>query len=669
MSSFNYSIPLGSSINGPTASNVGVDVRLSSDGRTMAVLTLDKTNVSGSLSQFIFKPYVCIYTVNTTVLPNTWNKIGEIIGNVNVTSASSNEVFCSLALSDDGSTVALGEASAGVTNTGTDTVTGLVRVFKYNGSSWIQQGTDLQGALNYGYYGYSVDLSQDGTILVVGSRTSSGNGSVNVYSYNGSWTTKGQQINGSSNQYFGSNVKLSSNGSSLLVAATTLYNNSNAVSVFSWNTSTGQWSQRGATISNTVSGTISLWFSEDGEKFAVGYPQANNNAGSVSMYAFQSGTNTINQIGATSNGSTTGINYGSSLVMNQEANMIVIGSPNTTVTQPSSITTTNTGAVNTLSYISLTNAWITSTYIGQNGTATNQRFALGIASNANLSVVAIIDSNGVVYTYQAVNIVMNFNPSSNPIGVTTVTTVPTDSFLTSAVYGAFGQYTVPRSYIEITGMPSSFQTVGNYTVTYKVINNAITTQVPSTTVLATVTRTISVIPYIAPICFYAGAKVLTDQGEVEIQNIVPHKNSIDGMLVCDVTKVLNSEESMTYIKKDALATSVPYCDTYITNKHKVLYDGCLVQARDLVDMVGDQSKVSLERYSGSPVYNVVLMEPHTMVVNGMTCETLHPRNVVYMRIKIREEMATCKDPKRLAELMEQDNMIVEAVSRHLVKNE
>lgn len=668
MSSFNYSIALGSSINGPTGSNVGVDVRLSSDGRTLAVLTLNKEN-TGVSTELIFKPYVCVYTINTTVLPNTWNKIGEIIGNVNVTSASSNDVFCSLALSDDGSTVALGEASAGINNTGTNTDTGLVRVFKYNGSNWIQQGTELQGTINYGYYGYSVDLNQDGSILAVGSRTGSGNGNVFVYSYNGSWVTKGQQLNGSSNHFFGSNVKLSSNGNSLLVAATTLYNNNNAVSVFSWNTATGQWGQRGATISNTVSGPISLWFSEDGEKFAVGYPQANSNAGSVSMYAFQSGTNTINQLGTSSNGSTSGINYGTSLVMNQEANMIVIGSPNTTVTQPSSIITTSTGGINTLTYMSSTNSWIVSTYIAQNGTSTNQRFALGMASNANLSVLALIDSNGVVYAYQAVNIVMNFNPSSNPIYTTTNTTVPSDSFLTSAVYGAFGQYTVPRSYIEITGMPSSFQNVGVYTVTYKVINNDIIPLVPSTTVLSTDTRTISVTPYIAPICFYAGANVLTDQGEVEIQDIIPHHHSIDGMLVCDVTKVLNSEESMVYIRKDTMATGVPYCDTFITNKHKVLYDGRLVQARELVEMIGDQNKVSVERYSGSPVYNVVLMKPYTMVVNGMTCETLHPRNVVYVRIKIREEMATCKDPKRLTELIEQDNMIVEALSRKLVKNE
>lgn len=652
---------------------------MSTDGKTIALMEIFYTQSASSSTQLDCRPIVTIFQLT---LPNTWNQIGQIDGIVTVTASSTDDVVCSLALSGDGTRVALGEASAGrlVASGNASSTPGLVRVFNYSGGNWSQIGTTLSSNIAYSMFGTSVDLSQDGSTLAVGSSFGGGTGNVNAYTYNGSaWVAKGQQLDGSTSLRFGSNVKLSANGDSVLVAASVLNGSrNNEVSVFVWNGGTGQWVKRGSSVTNPATGSITLWFSRDGNKFAVGYPSWQGNNGLVNVYEY--GTNDWVQKGGSFSG-VSGVSFGSSVVLNQEATSIVIGSP-TTPRTIGGLSRPNVGGLSSFTFISSTSTWVGTTYTVETGKLDNQYFGMGLACNDNFTVFGVLSKQAsdvtlskVVTVVQSLNLSLTFSPNTNPINVTTNDTVPSNNFIAAAKYGGFSQYDIPSVCIQVNNMPSSFASVGDYTVTYNVTNGASNGQsafvqtVAAGTVLYSVTRTIRVTQYIAPICFYAGAKVLTDQGEVEIQDIVPHKNSIDGMLVCDVTKVLNSESTMTFIEKDAFGCGVPYCDTYVTNKHKVLYDGRLIPAKELVEIVKDHKKVALVTYSGAPVHNVVLMKPHTMVVNGMTCETLHPRNVVYLRIKIREEMATCKDPRRMAELMEQDNMIVEAVGRHLVKND
>jgi hypothetical protein len=160
---------------------------------------------------------------------------------------------------------------------------------------------------------------------------------------------------------------------------------------------------------------------------------------------------------------------------------------------------------------------------------------------------------------------------------------------------------------------------------------------------------------------------MTDQGEVEIQNIVPQKNSINGALVRDITTVINTESTMTLIMKNALSLGMPYRHTCVTNNHMILYDEKFVKAKALVDGLRDHNKATTVAYTGAPVYNVVMDEPSMMVVNGMTCETLHPRNIIYLRMKIRKEIVTCKDQERVKELLEQDRIIVEKANQYLAK--
>ncbi|MGA1671795.1 MAG: hypothetical protein ACO4AW_05395, partial [Ilumatobacteraceae bacterium] len=65
----------------------------------------------------------------------------------------------SVSLSSDGTTVAIGAYF----NDGTGSEAGHVRVYEWNGSRWVQKGSDIDGEALNDYFGLSVSLSSDGT--------------------------------------------------------------------------------------------------------------------------------------------------------------------------------------------------------------------------------------------------------------------------------------------------------------------------------------------------------------------------------------------------------------------------------------------------------------------------------------------------------------------------
>jgi len=69
----------------------------------------------------------------------------------------------SVKLSEDGVTMAIGARDASVDELAS---AGLVRVFSFNGTAWVQVGRDLKGARANEWFGHSVDLSSNGRVLI-----------------------------------------------------------------------------------------------------------------------------------------------------------------------------------------------------------------------------------------------------------------------------------------------------------------------------------------------------------------------------------------------------------------------------------------------------------------------------------------------------------------------
>jgi uncharacterized protein YjbI with pentapeptide repeats len=202
----------GQDIDGEAAGDEsGTTVSMSADG-TVVAIGAPYNDVFGSTSN---RGHVRIYAWNGTL----WVQRGA---DIDGPESQGNATFKrGLSISADGTIVAIGEAN---TASG-GTYRGNTRIYVWNGTSWIQRGADINGEADYDYSGYSVSLTSNGTIVAIGAYGNDQNGSssghVRIYAWNGtSWIKRGQDIDGeAANDYSGMATCISSDGTVVAIGA------------------------------------------------------------------------------------------------------------------------------------------------------------------------------------------------------------------------------------------------------------------------------------------------------------------------------------------------------------------------------------------------------------------------------------------------------------------
>ena len=109
---------------------------------------------------------ISIIQANTITLASgtttSWNQLGDAIEG----EAQSDQFGYSVSLSSDGTIVAI----SGRLNDDAASDSGHVRVYEWDGISWNQLGDDIDGEAANDYFGSSVSLSSDGTVVAIGAR-------------------------------------------------------------------------------------------------------------------------------------------------------------------------------------------------------------------------------------------------------------------------------------------------------------------------------------------------------------------------------------------------------------------------------------------------------------------------------------------------------------------
>ena len=196
---------IGNDIDGEAVGdNSGRSVSLSSDGSVVAIgAPYNDGNGTDSGNVRIYKN-----------VKNAWVKIGDDIDG-EATDDYSGIGISSVSLSADGSVVAI----AAITNDGNGTDSGHVRIYKNVNNTWTQIGSDIDGEAAGDNFGFSVSLSNDGSVVAIGGYGNDGNGTdsgnVRIYkNVNNTWTQIGSDIDGeAANDYSGHSVSLSGDGS------------------------------------------------------------------------------------------------------------------------------------------------------------------------------------------------------------------------------------------------------------------------------------------------------------------------------------------------------------------------------------------------------------------------------------------------------------------------
>ena len=321
---------IGNDIDGEAASDKsGSAVALSGDGKRVAIgANLNDVYDSANMMTLTNAGHVRIFNINSN--GNTWVQVGADIEGL----ATEDQSGFQLALSELGDIVAIGA----IKHDGTVSNAGLVQVFKFDGTTWNQLGNNLYGVGVGDNFGTSLDFSADGTQLIIGapfhSNTGTRDGMVQVYEWDGSnWIQKGSTIFGElSDDRAGWDVAIADDGDRIAIGAPyndSAGNKSGSTRIFDWNGT--DWTLLGNAISgeaaNDQSG-FAIELSETGDKIVIGAPfnsEAAAAAGHVRIFEWNGSA--WNQVGADIDGNTASNLIGWSIDMADNGNKLAFGAP------------------------------------------------------------------------------------------------------------------------------------------------------------------------------------------------------------------------------------------------------------------------------------------------------------------------------------------------------
>jgi hypothetical protein len=105
------------------------------------------------------------------------------------------------------------------------------------------------------------------------------------------------------------------------------------------------------------------------------------------------------------------------------------------------------------------------------------------------------------------------------------------------------------------------------------------------------------------ICFPAGTYVLTDQGEIPINQIDKKKHTIRGKEIVAITESIPLDSYLICIERNSLGSNIPSRKTIITKDHKIMCDKKMVRAEYLIQYIPSVYKII---YNKEKLYNVLL---------------------------------------------------------------
>lgn len=312
-------VQIGNDIDGENQDDqFGRSVSLNDDGTILAI------GATGNDSNGNNSGQVKVYEYNN----GNWVQIGNDINGEAGSDTFGNQV----SLSSDGSILAIGA----MFNDGNGQDSGHVKVYGYNAGNWIQLGNNIEGESASDFSGISVSLNANGNILAIGASRNNGNGNfsghVRVFEYNAnSWIQIGDDINGEDeNDRSGWSVDLSDDGTIVAIGAIDNdgQNGFSSGHVRVYQNSSNNWIQLGSDIDGEAtfdSFGDSLDLNSSGNVLVVGSKSNDgngNSSGHVRVYKY---TTDWVQIGNDIDGEAPFDRSGASVSLNNEGNILAIG--------------------------------------------------------------------------------------------------------------------------------------------------------------------------------------------------------------------------------------------------------------------------------------------------------------------------------------------------------
>jgi len=253
----------------------------------------------------------------------TWTQLGS-----DIDGSVANDFFGqSISLSSNGTILAVGAPDHnynGISNNGQ------VKIFRWNGTTW-GSGEAINPVIHVSNlnlnFGNAVDLSDDGNTIVIGGRGyATSQGVFYIYKYEeGAWVHKHTELGRVTGDALGYSVSISGDGLRVASGA----NNPDGTSYFRTlylNSITQEWLPLGDYIESENPGDefgFSISFARDGHRLAVGGPKNSSSRGHVRVFEYVNGNWT--QLGSDVDGEALGDQSGTSVALSDDGSILVVG--------------------------------------------------------------------------------------------------------------------------------------------------------------------------------------------------------------------------------------------------------------------------------------------------------------------------------------------------------
>ena len=318
---------------------LGAATAISEDGTIIAVAA---TEAGDNFCSNAGAGYVRTYKLQYDFSNDSWSwtQFGNDLNGISV----GDGFGASIAISADGQRVAVGAPQNSFCGSGGS---GYVQIYSYNSNNneWDPAGS-LSGAVNGDWFGYSLDLSDDGNTLAVGAPFRNNNaGEVQVFEYQSgtTWQLVGSAIDGEDfEDASGWSVALSSNGQRVAIGGKGNPFSSPAQAgqarVFEYNVCPGSgfpnftycWNQLGSTIESTIGNdkfATSIALSGTGNRLVVGAEGGGSQGeGLVRVYDL---SGSWNQAGGDLTGTSTADKFGTSVSVSEDGSRVSVGASST----------------------------------------------------------------------------------------------------------------------------------------------------------------------------------------------------------------------------------------------------------------------------------------------------------------------------------------------------
>jgi hypothetical protein len=165
---------------------------------------------------------------------------------------------------------------------------------------------------------------------------------------------------------------------------------------------------------------------------------------------------------------------------------------------------------------------------------------------------------------------------------------------------------------------------------------------------------------VSDICFPAGTPVSTDQGDISIDKLNPKMHTIRDKPIIGITQTINQDKYLVCFEKDALGPNTPSQKTIISKKHRILYKNKLIPAKEFVDKFENVTKI---QHNNEILYNVLMEEHDGIMVNNLTCETLHPENGMAKLYRILQNK-TSQEKEHIIKMHNESGKKIGATTEH-----